>query len=82
MVSIDVCSSQLSDEDVTPANVKSKYYYHDHLKPLEVSPLHVVFSLRGVFEKQGKSFKPCTLIHAKWYRNPSIDPYVIPGPNL
>jgi hypothetical protein len=43
-------------------NVELEYYYHDLLMPPEMSPLHVVFDLKGVFAKQGKSFKPCTLI--------------------
>ncbi len=54
MVLIDVCFSQPSDEDEVPVNVESEYYCHDLLKPLEVSPLHVVFGLKGVLAKQGK----------------------------
>ncbi len=82
MVSIDVRSSQLGDEDMMPMEVELKYYYVDLLKPLEASPLHVVFSLKGVLAKQGKSFKPCTLTPTKWYKNPLVDPYVIPRPDF
>jgi hypothetical protein len=38
--------------------------------------------MRGFFTRQGKFFKPYTLIPTKWYRNPSIDPYVIPRLDL
>jgi hypothetical protein len=53
MVSIDVCSNQPGDEDTMPMEVELKYYYDDLRKPLEVSPLHVVFSLKGVLARQG-----------------------------
>ncbi len=64
------------------ADVKLEYYCDDLLKPSEVNPLHVVFGLRGIFAKQGKSFKPCTLTPTEWYKNPLINPYVIPRPDL
>lgn len=80
MVLIDVRSIQPCDEDAAPLDVELKYYCHNLLKPFKVSPLHVVFSLKGVLAKQGKSFKPCTLISIESYRNLSIDPYVIPRP--
>jgi hypothetical protein len=63
-------------------NVELEYYYHDLLTPPEMSPLHVVFGLRGVFAKQEKSFKPCTLIVVQWYKNSLVDPFVIPRPDL
>ncbi len=34
-----------------------------------MNPLHVVFGLRGVFVRQGKSFKFCILILVEWYRH-------------
>jgi hypothetical protein len=82
MVSIDVHSSQPGDEDMMPMDVKLKYYRDDLLKPSKVSPLHIVFNLKGVFARQGKSFKPCTLTPTKWYRNLSVDLYVIPRLDL
>jgi hypothetical protein len=33
MVSIDVCSGQLGDENTVPADVESQYYYDYILKP-------------------------------------------------
>ncbi len=65
MVSIDVRFSQLSDENTMPVDVESEYYCHDLLKPSKVTPLHVVFGLRGVLAKQGKSFEPYTLALAE-----------------
>ncbi len=82
MVSIDVYSNQLGDEDMTPMDIKPKYYCDDLLKPSKVNPLHVVFGLKGVFVRQGKSFKSCTLTPTEWFRNLSVDPYVIPRPDL
>jgi hypothetical protein len=82
MVSIDVRFSQLRDEDVAFTDVEPKYYCHDLLKPLGVNPLHVVFSLRGIFARQGNFLKPCTLILAEWYRNLSTIFYVIPKLDL
>jgi len=82
MVSMDVHFSQPSDEDTMPMDVKPWYYCHDPLKPLEVSPFHVVFGLRGVLARQGQSFKPCILSLVEWYKNLSANPYVIPRPNL
>jgi len=69
MVSIDVCFSQLSDEDVVFTNVEPKYYCHDLLKPWGVSPLHVGFDLTGIFTRQGNFFKPCTLTLVERYKN-------------
>ncbi len=66
----------------TLGDVELKCYYDDLLKPLDVNPLHVIFSMRGFFTKQGKSFKPCTLTPTKWYRNPLASPYVVPRSNL
>jgi hypothetical protein len=63
-------------------NVKPEYYRDDLLKLLDMSPLHVVFSLKGVFARQGKSFKPCILNPIEWYRNALVDPYVIPRLDL
>jgi hypothetical protein len=82
MVLIDVLSSQPCDENAVPLDVEHEYYCHDLFKPLEVNPFHVVFGLKGVFARQGKSFKPCTLTPTKWYRNPSTYLYVIPRPKL
>jgi len=81
MVSTNVHSSQLIDENVALMDVESEYYCHGLLKPSEVRPLHFVFSLKGVLAKQGKSFKLCILTVAKWYKNLS-NPYVIPKLNL
>jgi hypothetical protein len=66
----------------TLGDVESECYCDDLLKPLEVNPLHVVFSMRGFFTKQGKSFKPCTLTPSERYRNLSTNPYVIRRSNL
>jgi hypothetical protein len=82
MVSINVRFSQPSDEDVVLTNVEPKYYCHDLLKLLEVNPLHVVFDLRGIFARQGKFFKPCTLTLVEWYRNLLTNFYVIPRLDL
>jgi hypothetical protein len=82
MVSIDVHFNQPGDEDVAFTDVKLEYYCHDILKPLEVSPLHVVFDLKGIFARQGNFFKPCTLTLVEWYINPLTNIYVIPRPNL
>jgi len=82
MVSIDVCFSQLGDEDVALTHVEPKYYCHDLLKPLGVSPLHVVFGLRGIFARQGNFLKPCTLTLTEWYRNLSAIFNVIPRLDL
>jgi hypothetical protein len=82
MVLINVHSIQPCDEDVAPSDVEPEYYCHNLFKPSKVSPLHVVFSLKGVLAKQGKSFKPCTLIFVEWYRNLLINPYVISRPEL
>ncbi len=79
MVLIDVLSSQPCDENV---DVEQKYYCHDLLKPSKVRPFQVVFGLKGVLAKQGKSFKPYTLTHVEWYRNLSTYVYVIPRPEL
>lgn len=54
MVSIDVCSNQPSDEDMTPMDVKPKYYRANLLKPSKVSPLHVVLRLERIFCKTRK----------------------------
>jgi hypothetical protein len=81
-VSIDVHFSQLGDEDMVFMDVEPEYYCHDLLKPLEVSPFHVIFGLRGSFARQRKFFKPCILTLVEWYRNMSANFYVIPRPNL
>jgi hypothetical protein len=60
MVIINVYFNQLGDEDMVLTDNEPKYYCHDLLKPLKMSPPHVVFILRGIFAKQGKFFKPCT----------------------
>jgi hypothetical protein len=52
-----------------PPDVEPEYYYYDLFKPSKVSPFHVVFGLKGVLARQGKSFKPCTLILVEWWRN-------------
>jgi hypothetical protein len=49
---------------------------------LEVSLLHVAFSLRGLFARQGKSFEACILTPREWYRCSSFDPLVISQPRL
>lgn len=69
MESIDVCSNQPSDEDAAPLDVNLEYYCQGLVEPLEVSPLHVVFSLGGILVKQGKSFKFCTLTPTEWYKH-------------
>jgi hypothetical protein len=66
MVSIDVHSNQPRDENAVTLDVESEYYYHDLFKPSKVSPFHVIFGLRGVLARKGKSFKPCTLILFEW----------------
>ncbi len=66
---VDVHFSKPSDKDETPLDVNSEYYCQGLVKPLEVSPLHVVFGLRGVLVRQGKSFKFCTLTLAEWYKH-------------
>jgi hypothetical protein len=66
---VNVHSSQPSDEDATPLDVNSEYYCQGVVEPLEVSPLHVVFALRGVLVRQGKSFKFCTLTPVEWYKH-------------
>jgi hypothetical protein len=61
MVSIDILSNQPHDENAVPLDVEQKYYCHDLLKSSEVNPFQVVFGLKGVLARQGKSFKPCIL---------------------
>jgi hypothetical protein len=69
MVSMEVCSSKPGDEDAALADVKLEYYCHDLLKPSKVSTLHVIFNLKGILARQGKSFKACTLFPTEWYKS-------------
>jgi hypothetical protein len=75
-------SSQPSDEDMVAMDVEPEYYSDDFLKTLGVSPIRVVFGLKGIFTRQGKSLKPCTVTSIEWYKNSSIDPYVILKPEV
>jgi hypothetical protein len=43
----------------------------------KVNPLHVVFNLRVVLPKQGRSFEACNLTPREWYRCPLFNPLVI-----
>jgi hypothetical protein len=82
MESIDVYSNQPHDENAAPSYVELKYYCHGLVKPSKVNPLHVIFGLRGVLARQGKSFKPCTLTLVEWYKNPLANLYFIPRLDL
>ncbi len=79
---IDVYSNQPHDENAAPSYVELKYYCHGLVKPSKVNPLHVIFGLRGVLARQGKSFKPCTLTLVEWYKNPLANLYFIPRLDL
>ncbi len=47
-----------------------------------MSLLHVVFGLRGIFTRQGKSFEACILTPREQYRCSLFDPLVISQPRL
>lgn len=66
MVSIDVHFQSTLWWRCGDLDVESEYYYRDLFKPSKASPFHVMFGLRGVLARQGKYFKPCTLILVEW----------------
>jgi hypothetical protein len=76
----DVLSSRMDDfsyhfiQDGVDQENKCNFGVEENSK---VSPLHVVFNLRVVFTKQGRSFEVCNLMPREWYRCPLFNPLVI-----
>lgn len=77
----DVLSSIMNDfsyhsiQDGVDQENKPNFGVEENSK---VSPFHVVFGLRVVFAKQGRSFEVCNLMPREWYRCLLFNPSMIP----
>jgi hypothetical protein len=76
----DVLSSIMDDfsyhsiQDGVDQENKPNFSVEENSK---VSPFHVVFGLRVVFAKQGRSFEVCNLTPREWYRCSLFNPLMI-----